>query len=440
MWDQRPSFRFEIDNFLEKESVLSSQIFVSGGCEWYLEVYPKGDRLSDGHVSLYLTVGNRKSLGTGWKRSVNYYFVVLNQSDKELFRSPIGGANNLFCAEALSWGFRKTLPLSKVHGKEFSEKDTLIIEVYIKVAEALDGEGEDESEKKESVDFNGFQAFASQVNSVRKMFAEHVVKTEYKNAISNACSKLSELAEVGVKLDWLKSKLDEVSLKWKKADDADGSRVQILEERMKNLGVYCFKSKVEEILERKKLYDANGSRVQKLEERIKNLELMELGFNLDCLKSKLEEVSLERKKSYDADGSRVQKLEERVKNLELMDSGFYLDCLKSNLDWLNSKLEEVSLERKKSYDADGSRFQNLEERVKNLELNESGFELDCLKSKLEEVSLERKKSYDADESRFQQLEESFKNLQKMVSNLEVELDKENAKSSADGFFLVDEAD
>lgn len=42
-----------------------------------------------------------------------------------------------------------------------------------------------------------------------------VLKTEYMNILKNACSKFSELAEV--KLDWLKSKLEEVSLEKKKA-------------------------------------------------------------------------------------------------------------------------------------------------------------------------------------------------------------------------------
>lgn len=48
---------------------------------------------------------------------------------------------------------------------------------------------------------------------------------------------------------------------------------------------------------------------------------------IDCLKSKLKDVSLEKKKSDDADGSRVQQLEESVENLETMVSD-----LKAKLD------------------------------------------------------------------------------------------------------------
>lgn len=101
---------------------------------------------------------------------------------------------------------------------------------------------------------------------MRKIFAEHphialdfksknqVVKTEYMNVllglidtlnkplhslseieISKARSDLRELMDVGFKLEWLKTKLGEGSLESKKSDDADESRVQQLEERVKNL-------------------------------------------------------------------------------------------------------------------------------------------------------------------------------------------------------------
>lgn len=34
MWNQKPSFRFEIDNFSEKKDRILSQTFVAGGYEW----------------------------------------------------------------------------------------------------------------------------------------------------------------------------------------------------------------------------------------------------------------------------------------------------------------------------------------------------------------------------------------------------------------------
>lgn len=100
---------------------------------------------------------------------------------------------------------------------------------------------------------------------MRQIFEEHpdiavdfrsknqVVKTEYMNVLlrvietmskppqsisdtelSNAHSELKELTEVGFKVEWLKTKLEEVSVEWKKAN-ADGCRIQQLEEHVKNL-------------------------------------------------------------------------------------------------------------------------------------------------------------------------------------------------------------
>ncbi|KAL1191079.1 MATH domain and coiled-coil domain-containing protein [Cardamine amara subsp. amara] len=394
MLNQRPCFRFEVDNFSEKEATIASHTFVSGGCEWYLYVNPKGHSLCDDQLPLFLGVSNPKSLGRGWERRADYYFVLLNQSDKELYKTPIAQRVG-FWAKTSSRVFRRTLPLSKFQEKGFLENDKLIIEVYIKVIEAFDGEGGE---------------VAPTVNSVRNILAEHpeiaedfkpknqVVKKDCMNISRNACSKLSELAEVGFKLDWLKSKLSgEVSSEGKKVGDSDESRVQELEERIKNL---------EEVsLEKKKPDDTEGSPVQQLEERVKNLEQLELGFKLDCFKSKLEEVSLERKTSTDTDGSRVQQLEERLNNLEKMAVGFKLDFM--------SNFERVSLKRKTSSDAVGSRVQQSDERLKNLELMESSFKLDCINSKLEEVSLERKTSDEAAGSWVQQLEERLKNLELM---------------------------
>ncbi|CAN7103198.1 unnamed protein product, partial [Brassica rapa subsp. narinosa] len=437
MWNQRPSYRFEIDNFSEKKALISSKTFVSGGCEWYLQINPKGDRISDGHLPLYLYVANSTTLRTGWKRSANYYFVLLNQSDKELHRSPISLSTNLFCAKTPAWGFAKTIPVSKFQEKGFLEKDRLIIEVHIKVIEAFDGEGGDVSNnnKKKTIDINGFQVFASQVIKVGKIFTEHPdialdfkptkqeVKTAYMNVLlrviktlnkppkslsetrlNKASSELSELMDVGFKLDWLKSKLEEVSLERKKPD-VDGYQVQQLEERVKHLQL-----KLDEVSLGKKLSDDdNESRSQEVEERLKHIEL-----KLD----ELDEVSFGRKLSDDDNESRAQQVEERVKNLELKLDEVSLGRKKADdtnesraqqvedrVEDLELKLDEVSFGRKLSDDDNESRAQQVEERVKNLEL------------KLDEVSLGRKKADDTNEFRAKQVEKRVKNLELMELEL-----------------------
>ncbi|CAG7908444.1 unnamed protein product, partial [Brassica rapa] len=234
----------------------------------YLNAFPKGGYLAvHDHFSLFLQVANRTMLPTGWKRKVSFYFTLLNQSDKELFRSNIVRCQVLD-VKGPSWGFEKLCPLSKLQENGVLEKDRLIIEVYINLIEAVDGESGDVSGKEETMDINGFKVLASQVTLVRKIFAEHpdialglksknqVLKTAYMNVLiglintlnkpshnhsetelTKAGSELSELEEVGFKLDWLKSKLEEVILERKNedVDDADASRVQQLEENLKNL-------------------------------------------------------------------------------------------------------------------------------------------------------------------------------------------------------------
>ncbi|XP_019100716.1 PREDICTED: MATH domain and coiled-coil domain-containing protein At2g42480-like [Camelina sativa] len=302
MWNQKPCYRFEIDNFSEKESAMVSNVFVSGGYEWYISLYPYGEDFTcDDDLSLYLTATNSKSMGSGWKRIANCYFVLLNQSDKVLYRSRVLEQMS-FQADCLFWGLEEILPLSKFLDDWFLEDDKLIVEVYIQMVESFDGERGDVPEKKETV--NGFEVLASQAVAARKIFSEHpdlaydfrpknqVVRTEYMNVLlnlvetlykpsqdhsetdlRNAQIELSELAEAGFKLDWLKSKLDEVSLKRKRAGT---------------------------------------------DERFVYAELTTLNAKLDCLKTKLEEVSLEKKKSDDADGSRVKEMEGRIDSLEAM--------------------------------------------------------------------------------------------------------------------------
>ncbi|KAF3578182.1 hypothetical protein DY000_02028544 [Brassica cretica] len=305
MWSQNPSFRLEIDNFSKKKDDILSKVFVAGGCEWFLYVYPKGDLHVDNHLSVYLRVANPKSLQIGWKRNASFYFVVLNHRNRER------------CISASN----EVLSFHQLKEEGFMGKDSLIIEVYINVIEAVDGESEDVSEE-ETVDINDSQVSAFHVDLVKKIFAEHpdialgfkpknqVVKRAYVNVLLGLINTLNKPSESHSEAELLISQASCVS--WKKW------------KRRWNLNL---KRKVDEVLLERKKAKADEPRVGKLEERVKNLEVMESGFKMDCLKSKLEDVSLEKKKSDDADGSRVQQLEESVENLETMVSD-----LKAKLD------------------------------------------------------------------------------------------------------------
>ncbi|CAA7047330.1 unnamed protein product [Microthlaspi erraticum] len=283
---KQTSFTFEIDNFSEKEGLIRSPKFSSGGCEWIVRVHPKGKIVND-HLSLFLHVANPESLRLGWKRLASYSFFLVNQSGKELFR--INEAlSELFCAQFPGSGRAKAVPLKKLQEKGFLEKNKLRVKVEVKVVEVVD---QGDATGNETFDVKGFQVLYSQVISVTELFLKHPdiaanfrlknqsVKTTYMNlllglietlkkpqhtfsetVLSNAQDELMELTEAGFKVDWLKTKLDEVSLERKK----DNARVQELEELIKNLKL--------ELNKEKSKTDASDAKVLSLEQTVSDLK------------------------------------------------------------------------------------------------------------------------------------------------------------------------
>ncbi|CAA7038138.1 unnamed protein product [Microthlaspi erraticum] len=250
------SYTFEIDNFSDKKASIVSPKFLSGGCEWYIEVLPK-EKDCDDHLRLYLFVHNPQSLRKGWKRKANLRFSLLNQSGKVLY-SGTERSSLLFCAQFSSWG-HKTLPLSKLKEEGFLENNKLIIQVEVKVVEIVH---QAEVTGKEMLYINGFNVLYTQVHSVSCIFKKHPdfaldfkpkdkgVKTAYMSLLlslietlrkaprnfshaelKNAEREFKELTEAGFKLDWLKKKLEDLSLKMKNVTE-DFSRVEKLEERI----------------------------------------------------------------------------------------------------------------------------------------------------------------------------------------------------------------
>ncbi|KAJ0265862.1 MATH/TRAF domain-containing protein [Hirschfeldia incana] len=268
MEDHKPtSFTFEIDNFLEKEAVVSSPTFSSGGCQWYANVYPKGNGI-EGHLALYLSVANSISLQLGWKRRAKYSFVLLNQYGKEIHKTT--EFCQVFCAQVSGWSFPRALTLEKLQEKGFLENNKLIVKVQVQVVEVVN---EAHVTGNETMDIEGFQVLCSQAIQVSWIFVRHPdialnfkpkshsVKTTYMNLLlklvekldkppqsfsetelSNTRTELVDLTETGFKLDWLKVKLDEITLERKKT--ADASRIQELEQDNKNLKAELNKEKI----------------------------------------------------------------------------------------------------------------------------------------------------------------------------------------------------
>ncbi|RID55989.1 hypothetical protein BRARA_G03222 [Brassica rapa] len=229
MEDQnQTSFTFMIDNLSDK--ITESPKFLNGGWEWVVDVYSKEEDHKL-YVYHFLMVANPESLRPGLIRRVSFFFVILNQSGKELYRT--NEICKLFCDKVSGWGCYEPLPL------EFeTNKITLKLEV-VKVVEVVDW--------NEMIEFNGFQIHYSQVESVNSLFLNHrgfeinfrlkneLLKTTYMNPphslteteLSNARSDLVELTEAGFKLNWSKTMLDEVSLDRNKENIADhGSQVE----------------------------------------------------------------------------------------------------------------------------------------------------------------------------------------------------------------------
>ncbi|KAH0861148.1 hypothetical protein HID58_089409 [Brassica napus] len=152
---QTSCFSFEIDNFWEKINAIRSPRFLSGGCEWFVELYPKGMIVEDHYVSLFL-FANPETLRLGWKRRASFSFILLNQSGKELGRRRPEFCERLFCAYCTGWGRSKELPLKKLKEKGSLENSKLIVKVEIQVHEVVDEGG---ITGKEMVDVWGFRVF-----------------------------------------------------------------------------------------------------------------------------------------------------------------------------------------------------------------------------------------------------------------------------------------
>lgn len=156
----------------------------------FVGVFPKGRNVTDHYLSVYLGVANPQTLRLGWKRKASFFFILFNQSGKELGRSPgkktilntfyyacvcvicliffkinisvfgLTEVCRLFCAYTKNFGRSKEVPLKKLKEKGSLENNKLIVKVEIKVHEVVDEGG---MTGKEMVDIKGFRVLHSQV-------------------------------------------------------------------------------------------------------------------------------------------------------------------------------------------------------------------------------------------------------------------------------------
>ncbi|CAA7060671.1 unnamed protein product [Microthlaspi erraticum] len=279
-------FTWMIKNFSSFQSEhIFSDPFVVGGCKWRLKAFPKGNNNAD-HLSLYLDVAGSKSLPCGWRRHAKLSFTIVNQIPHEL--SVLRETQHWFDQKAPDWGFKWMFPLGKLKAK----KDGFLVNGEVKIVaeievlevigkldvpeEATDPlktlkRNEDgavssallEETPKDLVFINGFQVLSSQVDLARRVFEAHP------ETALECCTKNQELrtSNMNVLLSLIK-----MLFKWPQEHSEDD------------------------------LYDAEAALTY----------MKSVGFKLDWLEKKLDELKENKKKC-----AHVCEIEQQLHDLEL---------------------------------------------------------------------------------------------------------------------------
>ncbi|CAA7060694.1 unnamed protein product [Microthlaspi erraticum] len=284
---KRISWVFEKFSYWQVGERYYSSTFAVAGCSWHIFACREGDKKDD-HLSLYLElVDVPQSLPHGWKRDVKFSFTLVSKA-KGKSNKTLGG-QVCFDANHTSWGHTKFVSLTKLRAEDerflVNDKFIVVAEVHVLPAKVVPAEtvkvsepdgaskdnlDEDDDTSKdgsddETCDVNGFEVSSSQVESVRQIFKSHPdiasgfrpknqqIRRAYMNELlslietlcqspeklseddlSNADDTLADLIDVGFKLDWLKTKLNEVSEK-KKMEKGSVARIQKMEVQVQKL-------------------------------------------------------------------------------------------------------------------------------------------------------------------------------------------------------------
>ncbi|CAF2048410.1 hypothetical protein BRARA_I04019 [Brassica rapa] len=295
-------FTWVIKDFssLQSRRIYSDE-FLIGGLKWCLIAYPKGSKVDC--LSLYLGVADHESLPLEWRRNTKFSLKVVNQfSDKS---SILREATEWFDQKTPSFGFTKILPLAKLNANDggFLVNDELKIVAEINILQVI-GESNDESEgsqevavqpmKKtkmteygtgssdlhketsvgnETVDVNGFQVSTLQVAYVRCIFEKHpdlaskvrsnsqLLKSTYMNVLLGLIETLCQLPE----------KLSD--------DDLDEASAAVSYLTQVGFKVDWLEEKLEEVREKKTKVYTGKAQLQHMEEEFKVL-------NKKCLELK----------------------------------------------------------------------------------------------------------------------------------------------------------
>ncbi|KAI3891545.1 hypothetical protein MKX03_033092 [Papaver bracteatum] len=130
------SFKFDwkIEQFskLDSHEGHTSDVFSVGGCEWKMQIYPKGEREVYDYLSLYLVpVELTKTM------NMEFNFSVTSQTDHNI-RVRIEGKDKFAKDDKLGLGWATFMRLTELHdpAKGFIVNDTCVISVEIAVKES----------------------------------------------------------------------------------------------------------------------------------------------------------------------------------------------------------------------------------------------------------------------------------------------------------------
>ncbi|KAI4364030.1 hypothetical protein MLD38_020174 [Melastoma candidum] len=113
-----------------------SDIFVVGGCQWRILIFPRGNNVD--HLSMYLDVADSQTLPYRWSRFSLFTLAVVNQiSDKYTIRKE---TQHQFNMRESDWGFTSFMPLRELYDSDrgYMVNDTVVIEAEVAVRKVLD--------------------------------------------------------------------------------------------------------------------------------------------------------------------------------------------------------------------------------------------------------------------------------------------------------------
>ncbi|WOL20666.1 ubiquitin carboxyl-terminal hydrolase 12 isoform X9 [Canna indica] len=130
-------FTWTIENYSRLNvKKLYSDIFVVGGYQWRVLIFPKGNNVDS--LSMYLDVADSTNLPYGWSRYAQFSLAVRNQiHNKYSIRKE---TQHQFNARESDWGFTSFMSLSEVYdpGRGYLVNDTLVVEAEVTVRKLVD--------------------------------------------------------------------------------------------------------------------------------------------------------------------------------------------------------------------------------------------------------------------------------------------------------------